>query len=369
MAPTWLRRSRRSAAAALGAAVAGAVLLAGCGSPAASKTTSPTSTTTSTSTSSATTSTSSTTTTTLPRPRRVPGSGAGSGGVSFGAVERIPVVPVPEGQLLAPPAPTGSPQASSAVLIGFHQVGSGPDLLLIMGEHGSMSWWDPRFIDDLSQHYRVTFFDLPGVGYSEPDPAATTVESLADLTAGLVDELGLTQPVVLGWGLGGEVALALAERHPGLVSRLVLADTTAGGPSAQPPSPAVSRLLASPSATLVELSRLLFPTGAAAARTGWLERLAEVAPDDVTAPAVRREATIQAAFYAHDRQVAEQLATISVPVLVVDGGQDEVVPAANTSLLVEGLAHVRQLVLAADGYAAIFQDEPRVVAAIEAFTG
>ena len=77
-----------------------------------------------------------------------------------------------------------------------------------------MSWWDPALLSDLSSHYTVTMFDLPGAGYSGPTPSPLSLPWLADMTAGLVLTLGLSDPIVLGWGLGGEIALSLAERHP-----------------------------------------------------------------------------------------------------------------------------------------------------------
>lgn len=358
------RSPTRAAPRAAGRAGALVALLAlaglfasACGgaSPAASTSTS---TTTSTSTST------STTTTTLPRTTRVDG----TGGTAYGAVERVPVVPVPDHATAAPVVPTGSPAAKAEIELAFHQVGSGPPLVLIMGQRGSMSWWDPNFIDALSQHYQVTFFDLPGVGYSQPDPAAHSVEALSDLTAGLIDALGLVDPVVLGWGLGGAMALALAERHPGLASRLVLVDTSPGGPGAAAPSGSVVRSMAAPGLTLVQLSHLFFPAAAGAARVNWLASIGQYPPDDVTAGAIATEAAWQQRFAA-DSKVASLLGTVTVPVLVIDSTADVVVPPANAALLEAGLAHVRQVVLPAAGYAGIFQDETRVVGAIETFTG
>ena len=324
-----------------------------------------TSTTSTTSTSTTTTTT--TTTTTLPRPTRVHHSGAYPGGFSYGEVSRLPVVPVPDGQSTAPAAPTGSPAQAGAIFLAYHQVGSGPDLVLIAGQRASMSWWDPQLIENLAQHYTVTFFDLPGIGYSQPDPRATSIAALADLTAGLIDELGLSAPTVLGWGMGGEVALALAERHPGIAGRLALVDTSAGGPTSVSPSPAVQRLLADPNATMTQLARLLFPTPAA--QTTWLEALSQMAPDDVTANAIRNQAAIQSAYFATDRAVATGLATITVPALVIDSSHDAVIPPANAAVLSEGLAHARQVVLKGAGYGGIFSHEDTVIAALERFTG
>ena len=50
------------------------------------------------------------------------------------------------------------------VPIAYQTLGSGPDLLLIAGQDATMSWWDPSLLSDLSSHFRVTLFDLPGAG-------------------------------------------------------------------------------------------------------------------------------------------------------------------------------------------------------------
>lgn len=325
---------------------------------------------------SATSSTTTTTTTTLPRPVRVKGTGltgagAATGGTpgptaTFGAVERIPVEPLPAGASVPPPTTTSLPVPPGSVELAYRQVGSGPDLLLVAGEHASMSSWDPQVIQALSQHYTVVMFDLPSTGYSAPDPAVRSVEGLADVTAGLAYALGLTDTSVLGWGMGGQIALSLAERHPALVGRLVLVEATAGGPAATRPAAAVASLLADPSATPANLVglELVSPQG----RSALLTRMSAYAPDDLTTAAVRGEAAVEAASYA-DGSVAAGLAGIAAPALVVTGKLDEVVPPANSAVLMAHLRHARQLTVATAGYGVLSQDTAGVVGAIEAFTG
>jgi len=77
-----------------------------------------------------------------------------------------------------------------------------------------MTAWDPKFLTDLAQNYRVTLFDPPGTGYSGAGLATSSIASYADAVAGLANALGLVTPIAVGWGLGGGVALALVERHP-----------------------------------------------------------------------------------------------------------------------------------------------------------
>jgi 3-oxoadipate enol-lactonase/4-carboxymuconolactone decarboxylase len=252
------------------------------------------------------------------------------------------------------------------VQIAYHQTGSGPALVLIGGEHASMTTWDPELLSALASHYQITYFDLPGSGYS--GGSARSLSAVADLTAGLIDGLGLAQPDVLGWGLGADVALALAERHPGILAKLVLLEPGPLGTGPLAPSAAVAAALARPDETLGALSRLYFPPAANAARQAWLARLAEVSPDDLSASGVRSEAALDASA-AHDPALLNDTGAIRVPALVIDGAADEVVPPANATRLVARLRHGRHLVLPGAGYGAVVQDETRVVSAIESFTG
>ena len=94
--------------------------------------------------------------------------------------------------------------------------GEGPPLLLVHG-YGGAAW----NFTELQPHLhgrRLIVPDLPGHGGSSPLPA-TTLRGIADALVPLLDG-----PVdVLGHSLGGVVALRLAERHPALVRRLVIA--------------------------------------------------------------------------------------------------------------------------------------------------
>ena len=51
----------------------------------------------------------------------------------------------------------------------------------------------------------------------------------AESTVDLIDALGLDQPDILGWSLGGFIALTTLVDYPDVVNRVVVADTTSGG--------------------------------------------------------------------------------------------------------------------------------------------
>lgn len=99
--------------------------------------------------------------------------------------------------------------------------GAGPDLVLLHGWslHGGM--WGP-WLDRLAERARLHLVDLPGHGRSPWPTGVRDLATLADRVLAAIPR-GAT---VLGWSLGGMVALELARRDPQLVRALVLVATT-----------------------------------------------------------------------------------------------------------------------------------------------
>ncbi len=106
------------------------------------------------------------------------------------------------------------------------EYGSGPPLLLLHGFLMTHAAWS-AVVPALATQFRVVTPDLPGFGDSEkPSPTrfAYGVETFADCVADLIAALSLGRPHVIGHGMGGAVAIALAAAHPEFVDRLVLVD-------------------------------------------------------------------------------------------------------------------------------------------------
>jgi malonyl-CoA O-methyltransferase len=99
--------------------------------------------------------------------------------------------------------------------------GAGPDLVLLHGWalHGGM--WGP-WLDALSERARLHIVDLPGHGRSPWNDDLTDLPRLAREVSALVP----AGAAVLGWSLGGMVALEIARSRPGDLAALVLVATT-----------------------------------------------------------------------------------------------------------------------------------------------
>jgi pimeloyl-ACP methyl ester carboxylesterase len=103
------------------------------------------------------------------------------------------------------------------------QAGEGPDLVLIHGASGNMRDFTFDLVGRLTDRYRVTLVDRPGLGHSDRlDRDGASIFEQADLLVAAVAQLGIERPLVLGHSYGGAVALAWATRHPDHAAGLVL---------------------------------------------------------------------------------------------------------------------------------------------------
>ncbi len=96
------------------------------------------------------------------------------------------------------------------------QMGKGTDLVLIHGWALSLDVWAP-VTELLARDFRLTLVDLPGHGGSSMD-GEFTVDSVVRKLIPVIPQ----DATVLGWSLGGLLAMALAALHPKRVHKLVL---------------------------------------------------------------------------------------------------------------------------------------------------
>ena len=233
--------------------------------------------------------------------------------------------------------------------LGLRRAGSGAPIILFHSLLADASSWD-RITGALVAMHDVIVLDLPGFGAS--DRVDGGLEAVADRIGAAIAAMELAQkPIFLGNGYGGFVALTTAIRHPGIASKLVLADC---------------------GAAFSEPGRAAFRGMSAGAAAKGLEGIAEVAmrrlfaPDFQAANPELIEARRQR-FIAVDPQtfhgacaalaaldLRPELAKVTVPVLVLVGEHDEatpppmsqelaaVLPDARLEILT-GCAHVPQL--------------------------
>jgi len=112
-------------------------------------------------------------------------------------------------------------EIDEATTLHYATSGAGEPILLIPGLGLDHNYY--RFgIPLLSRHLQVLAVDPRGIGRSTKSPPPYTVEAWADDFAVMIDKLAFGPIHVLGSSLGGSMALALAQRHPGKLKSLIV---------------------------------------------------------------------------------------------------------------------------------------------------
>lgn len=108
------------------------------------------------------------------------------------------------------------------VVTSVRTLGSGPPLILLHGLMTTSYSW--RYaMAPLAEHFTVIVPDLPGVGRSTTSRRPYTPAALSDWLLGLQRALGVEGCRLVGNSMGGYLAMHHVLRHPGAVSRLVVA--------------------------------------------------------------------------------------------------------------------------------------------------
>ncbi|MEI9893146.1 MAG: alpha/beta hydrolase [Chthoniobacter sp.] len=114
---------------------------------------------------------------------------------------------------------------SAGVKIHYTVQGTGDPVILIHGLHASaqMNWGAPGIIADFAPHYRVIALDCRGHGQSDKPTGDTDYGiKMVDDVVRLLDHLHLPSANIVGYSMGGMIALKLAVAHPDRVHSVVL---------------------------------------------------------------------------------------------------------------------------------------------------
>lgn len=105
----------------------------------------------------------------------------------------------------------------------YSQVGSGAPLLLLHGFSGStQNWADHQ--SAFADHYSVIMLDLPGHGATDApdDPARYSMEQTTRDLALFIEQVAGKPVHLLGYSMGGRIALSFTLTHPQWVRSLLL---------------------------------------------------------------------------------------------------------------------------------------------------
>jgi 3-oxoadipate enol-lactonase len=209
---------------------------------------------------------------------------------------------------------------------------SGAAVVFLNGWTASGLVWPRSLIGALERDHRVIRVDNRGSGWSRHAARPYTIGDLAGDVRGIIDELGLGAPTVVGLSMGGMIAQELALRWPDRVRRLVLLGTRPPSPEDSPaPAAVTASLLASPPPG-VPLRRFLRDGWATVTAPGFAaahrERIDEMAASIARRPTPRFALLDQARAIAA-WSGAHRLGALTVPTTVVHGTDDPLIPVRN----------------------------------------
>ena len=237
--------------------------------------------------------------------------------------------------------------------------GEGESTVLCL--HGAGSRAD-RFWHNLgpvaAAGHRVIAVDFPGHGYATKGASVThTTPAYKEFVVGLIDQLGLRRPTLVGTSLGGHVAAAVAADQPDAVSALVLIGALGIVPAEPQKGPvtAVQMWDTSPEAIRAKLRMVVANTDLITEE--WVREESHIN----SSPGARESLQAVAGYLSNgvdkDR-VGDRLLQRAghIPTLLVWGAEDRWVPASVGERTREFLGGPRLVIMPGTAHAPYYED-------------
>lgn len=245
------------------------------------------------------------------------------------------------------------------IKIYYEVHGEGFPLVMIMGLSGNVDWWDPRWIEKLSEKFKVITFDNRGSGRSDIPDGKYSIKTMSEDTVGLMDALGIPKAHVLGISMGGMIAQELALNFPEKVENLILCSTSCGGKKATQPSKKVLNKLSTdrseitPKEVAENSVDLIFS-----------EEFTENNPDliDLFIQQALKSPISQESFEKHLNAIMnfntyDRLPNLETPTLILHGKKDILVPPKNGPILEQRIPNSRLVFLENSAHGLIEETE------------
>ncbi len=289
----------------------------------------------------------------------------------------IPVSPAPG---TVPPQQLADPDSHFVEINGlnvhYKMIGQGqPVFILLHGFGASLFSWH-AVMEPLSHYGTVIAYDRPAFGLTErplkwsgQNPYGP--EANMALLLGLMDHFGVQKAILVGNSAGGTLSMQFALQYPRRVQALILVDPAVyenGGP-------AWVRLLGR-TPEMQHLGplfvRSIQKSGLDLVRTAWHDpsRITQVTWDGYTRP-LKAENWDQALWdftmASHDTGLLQHLQDFKLPILVITGEDDRIVPTANSVKLAGELPGASLAIIPEAGHVPQEEQPTAFMQAVKAF--
>lgn len=223
---------------------------------------------------------------------------------------------------------------ANGINIYYETRGEGSPLMLINGWGGNLDSWSDKMVDLLSERHKVIMMDNRGTGRSDKPDAPYTMDMMAADVRGVLDALGIKTAHVMGFSMGGAITQTFGINYPETTLSLVICGASAGRENSVSSDPKVQMDLALIANPLPEMTvrdvtiKLLYLLYSKEYVEAHLEELVkEETYSDYPTPSHalmnQSHAILTMDTYTH-------LPGLKVPVLVMTGDEDVLVPSENS---------------------------------------
>jgi pimeloyl-ACP methyl ester carboxylesterase len=251
--------------------------------------------------------------------------------------------------LALPPTPSLPQPAASGyapvdgIRIWYAEFGHGRPVILLHGGLANADYWGNQ-VRALESHYHIVVMDSRGHGRSTRNQQPFGYDLMANDVLGLMDYLHIRKAAIVGWSDGAIIGLDLALRHPERLTRLFAfaANSDPSGVKDVSKSPVFTRFIVRARHEYERQS----PTP-----HGYDAFLAQITKMWATQPHFS----------------AAELASIKVPVWIVDADHDEAIERSNTLFMADHIPGSGLLILPQVSHFAFLQDPGMFDAALRHF--
>lgn len=251
--------------------------------------------------------------------------------------------------------------------IEYYRFGRGTPLILITGYFANVKSWNMTFLKKLAENHDVIIFDNRNVGGSVNSSDSYSAFDLAQDVNYLLKALNIPHAAILGISMGGMIAQQFAISYPNKVNHLILVNTfIAGIPPIMPSEEIQADLYSQPKGKIKQYLmalRLLFPPQDRSKMffSFIRDRFNPSTKEAPLSQSVIKQQQNLVNGWMKDTAALQQIKQLKMPVLILSGGSDSIIPYANADVLKKEIPQAKLVRWKDGGHAMTFQ-HPEAIA-------
>jgi pimeloyl-ACP methyl ester carboxylesterase len=260
---------------------------------------------------------------------------------------------------------------ANGINIYYETKGSGSPLMLINGWGGNLDSWSQHMVNLLTEKHHVVMMDNRGTGRSDKPDIPFTMDMMAADTRGVLNALGIEKAHIMGFSMGGAITQTFGVNYPEVAKSLVVCGASAGGENSVSSDPQVQMdlaLIANPLPEMTERDvtiKLLYLLYSKEYVEANLEELiADETYSDYPTPPY---ALMNQSHAIGTMNTFPYLPEMKMPVLVITGEDDALVPAQNSEKIASRIPNSQLVMLKGCGHGFLKQKTDEAVGHILEF--